>query len=138
LPVAAERIGQRLHGFDDAMRCFIEHQRMRMGNERLQMGGTLLGLRRQEAEERERADEIAGCRNGRRHRAGAGQRHDGKARLAHGVDELGAWVRHARCAGIGNVGDAFAGAQAIDDALGRLSLIVLVHGHERLRNAVEA
>lgn len=121
-------IGERI---DDAMARFVENQRARFRDQRLQALAPRRRFRRQESFENETVAGDAGHRQRRDRRAWAGHRRDlatGFARRAHETETRIADQRRAR---VGDERDVVAFKQPRDDALRLLTLVVFVQRDQR-------
>jgi len=132
----AEDLQHGLHGLDDAVRGFIEHQRGLQRDQFLQGGLALAGLGWQEADEVEAGIGQAGGRQGSHRRRGTGQGDDLEPCGAHGVHYTGAGVGDGRGTGVRDQGHALAGLQAFDDLGGGFALIVFVGCQQLLGKAI--
>ena len=125
------------------MRRFEQHGAARLGLQ-AQHGGLALGrLGGQKAAEH-KACLAAAAGHGTRHAersgdaAGTGQRQHAQTGGAHHGGQAGARVAHARGAGVTHIGHALALLQPGQHGLGRLGLVVLVHGQQLCAGLVDA
>jgi hypothetical protein len=132
----AEDLQHGLHGLDDAVRGFVEHQRGLQRDQFLQGGFALAGLGRQEADEVEAGIGQARGRQGRHRRRGTGQGDDLEPCGAHGVHYTGTGVGDGRRTGVRDQGHALAGLQAFDDLGGGFTLVVFVGRQQLLGESI--